>query len=136
MKIYLYFNKQITIFYLPENVSGSYSFDIDEEEVSKLINVDAIDGKWVLFETEYCKIMDGNSFVNKTPLENNKFYVISRNNINYLIYSNLSDDKNTKAFSFGDQLNIKVGVEGATASFDCPYIKGISVHDFAIFCFK
>ena len=52
MKIYLYFNKQVSVFYLPESVSGSYSFDMDEDELSKLINIDARDGKWILFETE------------------------------------------------------------------------------------
>ena len=52
MKIYLYLSNQVKIFYLPEIVSGSYSFDMDENEVDKLINVNSKDGKWILSSTD------------------------------------------------------------------------------------
>ena len=76
MKIYLYANRQVNVFYLPENISGSYSFDVDNDEVSKLINVDSRDGKWILFETPDCKLLVGKAFVKETVLEQNHFYVL------------------------------------------------------------
>ena len=93
MKIYLYANRLVNVFNLPENISGSYSFDINDEEVSKLINVDARDGKWVLFATKECQLLVGKDFVQETVLETNKFYVLIRDNTNYLIYTEASDNK-------------------------------------------
>ena len=103
MKIYLYLNKQIKVFYLPETVSGSFSFDVDEQEVSKLINIDARDDKWYLFETDDCKVLDGIQYVKDTLLEPYKFYVITRNKVNYLINNdiNSTSTKNTKAKELG-----------------------------------
>ena len=45
MKIYLYCDDQIYVFYLPEMKSGSYSFSPDNDEEAKLINVTVDDEK-------------------------------------------------------------------------------------------
>ena len=127
MKIYLYLNKQIKVFFLPETVSGSFSFDVDEQEVSKLINVDARDDQWHLFETVDCKILDGSQYVKSTPLEPYKFYVITRNNVNYLIYTAPSNENDYKSYCYMKDFDISIGVKDATASYRCPYVKDISL---------
>ena len=68
MKIYLYLSNQVKIFYLPEIVSGSYSFDIDENEVDKLINVNSKDDKWILSSTDECKVLSGSQYVEEDEL--------------------------------------------------------------------
>ena len=126
MKIYLYYKKRIHIFYLPSNISGSFSFDVDDNETSKLINVDARDSKWVLFETTDCKIYDGVSYAKEAVLEKEKFYIIVRNNVNYLIYVTTSEDSSVNAYSYSDNLNLCVGMEPQTASYSCPFAKEMS----------
>ena len=123
MKIYLYYKKRIHVFNLPENVSGSYSFDVDENESSKLLNIDARDSNWVLFETADCKIYNCVSYVKECVLEKEKFYIIVRNNINYLIYVTGSEDSNVNTYTFGDNLNLNVGLDDSTASYSCPAVK-------------
>ena len=44
MKIYLYLAEEILTFSLPNNISGSFSFDKNSEEESKLINIEAKNG--------------------------------------------------------------------------------------------
>ena len=127
MKIYLYLNKKMSVFYLPESVSGSYSFDVDDNEVSKLINVDARDGKWFLFETQDCKVVDGGQLVKESELVSDKFYVISRFGVNYLIFVAESDEKNVQTYNYGDSFDISIGIDGATVAYNCPFVKGINV---------
>lgn len=125
MKIYLYYDNQIYIFNLPEARSGSYSFDANKDEISKLINIEARENEWVLFETEDCKIADADSYLREVVLKENHFYLISRNNIHYLIYVTVDDEKNMKAFQFKEQLNISVGTEFASMKYNCPYDKNL-----------
>ena len=127
MKIYLYYKKRIHVFYLPENISGSYSFDVDENETSKLINIDAREDNWVLFETTDCKIYNGVSYVKDCVLENQKFYIIVRNNANYLIYVSKNDDSDIQAYNYSDKLNIVIGLEGSNATYTCPFIKELGI---------
>ena len=130
MKIYLYANKQVNVFYLPENISGSYSFDIDNEEVSKLINVDARNGKWVLFATKESKLLVNKAFADETELTVNSFYVLVRDDIKYLIYVEESDSKNVQTLTYNDSFNITIGAENSTVNYNCPYINNLnlSVH--------
>ena len=78
MKIYLYLKSQVDVFYLPESVSGSYSFDYDDQEIDRLINVDSKDGKWYLSSTSVCKILNGSQYVEEVELVPDTFYVIIR----------------------------------------------------------
>jgi len=127
MKIYLYYKKRIHVFFLPESVSGSYSFDVDENETSKLINIDARDSKWVLFETTDCKIYDGNTYPKQCFLEKGKFYIIVRNNVNYLIYVTSGEDSDIQAYNYDDKLNLTIGLEGSTATYSCPFVKELGI---------
>ena len=127
MKIYLYLNKKICVFYLPESVSGSYSFDVDEQESSKLINVDAKDGKWCLFETKDCKVIVDGQISKETVMQSDYFYVISRYGVNYLIYVSESDESCISTYNYTDKFNFTIGTPDATVSYNCPFIKGVNL---------
>ena len=60
MKIYLYLNDKIETYFLPKDISGSYSFDPDENENSKLININAVDHKWMLYSTKESIVTNNN----------------------------------------------------------------------------
>ena len=125
MKIYLYFVQKICVFYLPKTVSGSYSFDYNEDASAKLINIDARNNQWVLFETEDCKILQGETYVREVTLEPDNFYVITRNHVNYLIYFSTGDDQNVKAFKYENKLHLAYGtqVQAPNITYNCPYVK-------------
>ena len=44
MRVYLFLNDKIVDFALPKEIVGSFSFDVDEEEDIKLINIEAKNG--------------------------------------------------------------------------------------------
>mgnify|MGYP002855346699 CR=1 FL=1 len=127
MKIYVYYNKKIDVFYLPEIVSGSYSFDSDVDEVSKLINIDAKNGQWVLFETDDCKINNGSTYVHELALELNHFYIITRNHNNYLIYVADSDEKDIRAYNFQNDLMFTIGTENRSVTYNCQYSNDLAM---------
>ena len=49
MKIYLFLDNKMLSFSLPSEVSGSFSFDENNNEETKLVNVEAREGKWVIY---------------------------------------------------------------------------------------
>ena len=61
MKIFLFYPDKIYKFILPKEIEGSYSFDIDKNETTKLINVEARDGNWVIFSIEGVELFQNNS---------------------------------------------------------------------------
>ena len=106
MRVYLFLNDKIVDFTLPKEIVGSFSFDVDEEEDIKLINIEAKNGGWVIYSTIDVSVLSGeNNILEFQQLINNSFYILRRRDINYLIYvSDLSLDKislfTTKATSF------------------------------------
>ena len=75
MKIYLFLKDRIVNFLLPIEISGSFSFDYESNEESKLINVEARDGKWIIYSTGDVSIMNGNNLVGYLDLVDDSFYV-------------------------------------------------------------
>ena len=73
-------------FILPEEVNGSFSFDEDFLEESKLINIEERDNSWVLYSTADSKIISNNTIVDSLKIEANNFYILRKKDKNYLIY--------------------------------------------------
>ena len=57
MKIYLFLREKILTFVVPQKVSGSFSFDENPDEEAKLINVEARDKAWYIYQTDDVKIV-------------------------------------------------------------------------------
>ncbi len=127
MKIYLYCDDQIYVFYLPEMKAGSYSFSPeDNDNTSKLINIEERDGEWVLFETEDSKVADSSSYVRDVVLQENHFYMISRNGVHYLIYVTVDDEKCINTYNYNNTLFLGLGVINASMVYHCSYAKNYS----------
>ena len=124
MKITLFLNDKLIDFKLPNIISGSYSFDPNEKEESKLINIEANDGRWILYETSDVKIVTNNGISNKVSVDVNSFYVLKRNNINYLIYVSNLKFNSIKAYSYNTDINLIIGnINDATIKYDLQYLK-------------
>ena len=93
MKITLYLVEGIFNFRLPSQISGSFSFDSEDVD-DKLINIEARNGKWVLYSTADAIVVNSGHNVKEIDLLDNTFYTIKRGNMIYLIYaSSLIDSK-------------------------------------------
>ena len=124
MRVYLFLNDKIVDFALPKEIVGSFSFDVDEEEDIKLINIEAKNGGWVIYSTIDVSVLSGeNNILEFQQLINNSFYILRRRDINYLIYvSDLSLDK-ISLYSYVENMNINVGnTSSATVLYPCSYL--------------
>ncbi len=109
MIIYLYLEDKLLTFRLPNQILGSYSFDEYDEEEDKLINIDAKDNNWILYSTKNSQILNGNNIIQNIVLKPDNFYVLKRNNKNYLIYTTSSFNNNNTLYKFDEKLNLIVG---------------------------
>ena len=110
MRIYLFLSDELLRFNLPKDISGSYSFDSNIDEESKLINVEARDGNWVLYSTNDSCLLDSNNVIIKDlVLESGKFYYLSKNNNTYLIYAESNSSIESSTYDFSENVNMVIG---------------------------
>ena len=120
MKIYLFYQDRIYNFILPNDIEGSYSFDIDKNENAKLINVEAREGKWIIYSTDESFLINNNGKIESTIITDNSFYIIQKNNQNYLVYSCSIESDKMNTFSYNG-LNLIIGNNG-NINYNCPYL--------------
>ena len=109
MKIYLFLENKLLNFSIPQKISGSFSFDENPEEESKLINIEAQDNNWIIYSTSDSSVMVDNNEAEKLLLQADHYYILKRNNINYLIYVTNYFDDTLITYSYGDNLNMIIG---------------------------
>ena len=109
MKITLYLQDKIVTFKLPSEISGSYSFDEDPNEEAKLINIEARDNVWTLYSTSEVNILNADGYIKDTPLNTNSFFILRRNNQNYLIYVSKIAFANMLTYIYQSNVNILLG---------------------------
>ena len=127
MIITLYLSTKLMKFRLPSTVSGSFSFDYDEDSQAKLVNVEARNGKWVLYSTSDVTVSNNNTVYKEIELQVNQFYVLTRDNKIYLIFVNEIKNQNTLMFQY-DKLNLTIGNNSnCNIMYNCPYLKDVVV---------
>ncbi len=109
MKVYLYLVDKLLNYSLPHDISGSYSFDENPDEESKLINIEARDNKWFLYSTADVSIMVNNKRVKEQEIVPNNFYFIRRDNINYVIYVCNLIENHFDVYSYDKKINVIIG---------------------------
>lgn len=128
MKVYLYLEDRIISFSLPKEISGSFSFDKNPEEESKLINIKEKDGIWVIYSTEDSYIIADNNIVSEFPLRKNSFYIIRRNEINYLIFVAEIPTHTITSYAYNQHSNLIIGNnEECNIKYNCEYINGMAL---------
>lgn len=127
MKITLFLENKIMEFFLPNQVSGSYNFDESPIEDYKLINIEAEDNKWVLHSKDYVKVYSENQLRDFVYLESNKFYVLQKEELSYLIYTSSSYDASLSVYTFNLNMNLIIGnTNDCNVFYNCPYLNGIA----------
>ena len=123
MKIYLYLQDRILTFTIPVEASGSFSFDEDSEADRKLINVEAREGKWFIYAAKDSSIIYDNNMVSEAPLLEDAFYVIKRNEVNYLISTASLRDKTLSPYYYNNEISIFAGNSNTcNLIYNCPYV--------------
>ena len=109
MKIYLFLNTKILTFSLPKDISGSYSFDYDNEEESKLINIEARDSKWVMYSTNESSIVSNGMELDSVVLKSDAFYNVKKNDELYLVYAIDISENVLSIYQYTDKVNLIIG---------------------------
>lgn len=126
MKISLYLIDEIINFILPTQIAGSFSFDKDQNEENKLINVEARDGKWILYSTEDVSVLNNNQRVPYLNLTLNNFYFIQRDNKNFLIYTSPTLLSNYDMYVYKENINLLIGNNNqSNIQYLIPYLNNI-----------
>ncbi len=128
MKITLYLPDKILKFKLPYIVSGQFSFDANEEEESKLIHIEARNGKWVLLSTSEVSLADKNSYVKEIILTPNQFYTLEKNKVKYTIYVSPLSFTGMCAYTYGEQASFTLGnTSSSTICYSTNYLNGLTL---------
>ena len=109
MKITLFLNSKVVDFFLPSEVAGSYSFDANPNEDTKLINVEERNGVWTLYTTPEISIVIDKSPVNEYVLNEERFVVLVREDKSYLIYICPTQEQELSTFSYMPQSRFIIG---------------------------
>ena len=127
MRIYLFLNDKVLTFTLPSEIAGSFSFDELEDEEDKLINIEARDSQWVLYSTEDVKVMQGTMAISAVPLQENQFYILSRDGKSYLIHAVALLDKHMVAYNYQKNVQLVIGNgENCNVRYACGLIQGVA----------
>ncbi len=128
MKIELYLAEKLVEFFLPSQISGSYSFDSNPDEESKLINIESRKNEWVIYSTSDVMILNGNQTVQELLLLPNNYYHLQRGGKNYLIYVNAICEKKLNTYVYNSNSKIIIGsTPECTITYPCDYIGNIIV---------
>ncbi|MDD6223500.1 MAG: type VII secretion protein EssC, partial [bacterium] len=122
MKISLYLNDRIVDFKLPNEISGSFSFDVTVTE-GKLINVEAREGKWILYDTPDSHIVGTNTILGSVALEPNSYHILEKNSKKYLIYISIPSIGSMLPYEFKQSTQLVIGnKQPANVIFPSPYL--------------
>ena len=131
MKIYLFSNEFLFSFMLPNDVIGSYSFDENENKTSKLINIDAINNKWVMLSNHDVDIYYNGHKEDKVELVPNMYLVLVKNAKYYPIFISSGFDDSFSLFSIDkitNDFSLTVGnSDNYDINFLCPFIKNNAI---------
>ena len=128
MRIFLFLTDKILTFSLPTDIEGSFSFDADLEEESKLINVEARNGEWVIYSVDEVRVVDCGQSVDSTILSDNSFYVINRLKNNYLIYVSSITSNKIDTYKYDKNIKMVIGNgRDANVYYNCPYLDNLLV---------
>jgi len=126
MKIYLFLSDEILTFSLPKKVFGNFSFDEDNNKEEKLINIEANNSSWLLYSTEDVSIISNGTVQKNIPLKIDSYYILTRDNMKYLIYVTDAFDNSFSTYNYNDKLNLVIGNDNAcNIKFNCNFFKGI-----------
>ena len=115
-------------FILPKEINGSFGFDEDEDEESKLINIEERNNSWVLYSTTDSKVIVNNTVLDSINIESGNFYILRKKERNYLIYVSSVLDENVNVYRYDKNIDISIGSSASNAfSYNCSLLNDLTI---------
>ena len=128
MKIYLFLADRLASFTLPKKMFGSYAFDADPAEESKLINVEIKNNTWVLYSTEDVEVLYDGKVVRNVTLLPGYYYILRRDGISYPIFVTQGFEDHFSFYQFGKNFSLVIGkTDKCNLRFNCPFIGDVGI---------
>lgn len=128
MRVSLYLSDKLVVFKLPTQISGSFAFDADEQEESKLINIEAKNGSWIMYKTSDVSILSGKTFLDTVMLVPNHFYVLEREGKQYLIHVSEVKLPSFFAYTYTPEIHMLIGNDPkANIRYETPYLNNLHI---------
>ena len=122
MRIYVFLDTRIASFTLPKKRYGSYAFDIDPHEDSKLINIEAVNDQWVLYSTGDVEIVYNKQYVSNIQLIENTFYILKRYDKYYPVFISSGFENSFSFYKYNNSFKMTIGkTKNSNVIYNCPF---------------
>ena len=122
MIVTLYALNKLYKFKLPDELSGSYSFQDDDG--NKIVNIEVRDEKWVLYTTKESLVINGKEVVNYLEITNGGIYYVQFNNKVYPVY--VTKPNTFSIYKYSDNASLSIGPNGSL-KYDIPLLNNYNV---------
>ncbi len=126
MRLTLFTSEKIYEFFLPNQISGSYSFGDTAIEEEKIVTVEAIENEWHLLGKDGATIVFNNQCITEIPLALNEFYAIQKDNITYYLLVSPIYSGESIVYNYNANVNIVIGTsDQCNVRYNLPFFSGI-----------
>lgn len=125
MKLTLFTLEKLYEFFLPSQVSGSYTFGEPEGEGIS-ITVEAQNNQWMVFAKDGMTLYFDSKYYTEVALVPNEFYIFQEGNYTcYLLTSPLYESEN-HIFVYDNTINLMIGTTNQhNVAYNVPFISGV-----------
>lgn len=125
MRLTLFTVNKAYEYFLPKQVSGSYSFGEVQDDEQKILNIEAIENNWTIFAKDGLTILHDNQYLTELNLCENEFYVFQKNQQTYFLLTTPLYEEGTNIYLYDQNINLTIGNNNeSNVYYPNPYIDG------------
>ena len=126
MNLYLFDEKEIILFTLPEKVIGN--FWMTDGKGKNVININADNDEWVISGSDNANIIGKNDYYENLSLNLKNYYLIEKNSNKYVLYADNVYDDTYLQYNLNENAEIKIGKNSSCdIVFNNEYINDIHI---------
>jgi len=107
MNLYLFDEKEIITFTLPDKIIGN--FWMTDREGKNIVNINAKDNQWVVSGSNNSNIILDNNYVEEAVLRVKSYYLVEKNSNKYVLFVDNVLDNTFTSYKFDGNTEISVG---------------------------
>ncbi len=109
MRLILFNGNRLSKLVLPNKIEGSFWLTDELNNNNNIVNIEAVNGKWIMKENDDTKIIYGNSYTSSVEIMHNYFYFLDYNGKKMLLYSENILDNTVKYYKVNENTSISIG---------------------------
>jgi len=126
MNLYLFDEKEIILFTLPDKKIGN--FWMVDSNGKNIINIEAKNNDWIVSSAKGIKLINNNAYVDSFKLDLKSYYIIEKDSNRFLLFVNSLIDNTFNNFKYVGSDDIIVGRNaGNVIVYDNQYINDIHI---------